>query len=359
MPNPIRTGYETIVAHVVDENFAYAAEDDGVVKELTKKYVTIEFKDGSQKQLEIGVHIASSKGSYYKHDIVCDLEVGHRFKKGDVIIFNESFFIRDILNPTQVIIRDRTYANVMIVDNNDTFEDSSTVYAGFSEHLDSTIVKERIAIIDAKDDIYDLVQVGQEVDIEDSLFYVQEEVFKNLEDKFGKHSSEVLQRMSRNAPSAGVKGKVVKVEMFYFCEEEDLSDSIRAAVNQSIKNNYGGLKLKASERRALSGQINEPLKFKSQMLSYGKVGIRIYIESKLHIGAGDKLVFGSQLKSVISRKFTHRHVTESGREIQAMFSYASISARIVASPEIMGTLYRLLEHTTIKALEAYDGVSDK
>lgn len=56
----------------------------------------------------------------------------------------------------------------------------------------------------------------------------------------------------------------------------------------------------------------------------------------------------------MSRKFSEKHETESGKEINAMFSYTSISNRIVGSPEFVGTLYTLLKEVTKRALDAYD-----
>ena len=100
MPPHVRTGYEYIVAHQVDDKFAYVSKGDGIIKEKGAKYVLISYKDDSleDEMVEIGVTVASSKGNFYRHDIVCDREVGYKFKKGEVLVFNQSFFIRDVLS---------------------------------------------------------------------------------------------------------------------------------------------------------------------------------------------------------------------------------------------------------------------
>lgn len=68
-----------------------------------------------------------------------------------------------------------------------------------------------------------------------------------------------------------------------------------------------------------------------------------------------KLVFSNQLKSVVGRTWDEDVLTASGKEVHAMFGYTSISARIVASPQLMGTTYELLRIATREALKAYDG----
>ena len=48
--------------------------------------------------------------------------------------------------------------------------------------------------------------------------------------------------------------------------------------------------MKLSDKRHMTGQIDEPLKLKSQEVLEGQVGIRIYIETDLGFSSGDKLV---------------------------------------------------------------------
>jgi hypothetical protein len=54
------------------------------------------------------------------------------------------------------------------------------------------------------------------------------------------------------------------------------------------------------------------------------------------------MVFANQLKSVISSVLTGVNKTEDGVDLDAVFGYKSIQARIVLSPEIMGITNTLL-----------------
>lgn len=291
MPPHVRTGYEYIVAHQVDDKFAYVSKGEGVIKEKGAKYVLISYKDDSleDEMVEIGVTVASSKGNFYRHDIVCDRDVGYKFKKGEVLVFNQSFFIRDILLPTQVILCDKTYARTLLIEGDDTFEDSSAVSEKFSKQLNSSIVKERLIVLQKTDNVRNMVKLGDEVDVDSPLLFIEDQNFDGS-GYFDSNSIDVLRRLSQIAPKAKYHGEVIKIDCFYFCEEDELSPTLKDTVNQIMKYRFSGSKLKLSDKRHMTGKIDKPLRFKSQDIGPGMVAIRVYIEHKLGVDLGDKIV---------------------------------------------------------------------
>lgn len=286
MVSPLRTGYENVVAHRVDDKFAYTAKQDGVIKDKTPKYIVVQYKDGTEVQIETGLRIASSKGNYYKHELVCDLDKGFKFKVGHVLVFNNAFFRRDMLNLTQVIQCDRTFARTMLIESNDTFEDSSAISSKISGMLETTTVKQKTIVVNAGDRLINMVRPGQEVDIDTELVIIDDAIFSD-KTHFDNASTDILKRLSKISPKAGIKGKILKVEAFYFCEEDELSPSIKEIVSQVIKDKFSGTKTHISDKRAMSGKIDEPLKFGSNLIGKGQVGIRVYIEGNLGMSAGD------------------------------------------------------------------------
>lgn len=66
-------------------------------------------------------------------------------------------------------------------------------------------------------------------------------------------------------------------------------------------------------------------------------------------------MFGSQLKTVFARVMSGTNTTEEGEDIDACFSYLGISARIVLSPEIMGTTNTLLRKISKRVASVYRG----
>lgn len=352
MPNPIRTGYDNIIAHRVDDKFAYTAKQDGVIKEKAPKYVIVEYKDGSQVNVELGVRVASSKGNYYKHELICDLEKGFKFKKGHVLVFNTAFFTRDLLNLSQVVPKDRIIARMMFIESDDTFEDSSAMSSKLFGPLTTVAVKQKLIVVNANDNLLNVVKVGDYVEEDTELAIIDDQVFSD-KTHFDSSSTEILKRLSKISPKAGVKGKITKIEGFFFCEEDELSPSIKQVIGGIVKETFSGTKTHIKDRRALSGQINEPLKFGGDLIGPGQVGIRIFIEYDLGIISGDKFVFFNQGKSVLGRVWDEDIKTETGRDIHVMFGYTSVNARIIASPSLIGTTNTLLRLVTERALSAY------
>ena len=81
--------------------------------------------------------------------------------------------------------------------------------------------------------------------------------------------------------------------------------------------------------------------------------LKVFIMHKTNQAHGDKGVFAAQMKSVISDVMQSTVTTESGVEVDAMFSYRSILNRITLSPLLIGTTNRLLRHVSPKIAEAY------
>ena len=73
------------------------------------------------------------------------------------------------------------------------------------------------------------------------------------------------------------------------------------------------------------------------------------------MGTGDKCIVGNQLKCTVGEVFDYDMTTESGDKIDAVFSNLSISARIVNSPNLIGTTATLLKKIEDNVLKMYFG----
>lgn len=68
---------------------------------------------------------------------------------------------------------------------------------------------------------------------------------------------------------------------------------------------------------------------------------------------GTKGVFANQMKSVFGEVLDYEVKTETGEEIDAIFGFRSIAARVVESPVIMGTTITLLKVIAGQAVKIY------
>ena len=71
--------------------------------------------------------------------------------------------------------------------------------------------------------------------------------------------------------------------------------------------------------------------------------IRYYIQETVLADVGSKIVVDSSMKSIISDILENSVSTESGKEIDVIFSCSSISNRIVCSPLIEGITESVME----------------
>lgn len=289
MPMPIRTGYENIVAHKTDKGFTFVAPQDGKVVEKKNDVVIFEYKDGRKDAVEIGLKMASSKGHYYKHHLVCDYEVGESFKKGDVLIFNEQFFVRDILCPGQVVQINYILASTALVDFEETLEDGCCVSEHLSNQMTTEAVHLKTVLLDATSVISDVVKVGDKVDVDDILCVIEDQHVEATH-IYDDAASEVLRRLGAHTPKAGVVGTVEKIEAYYFTDPEMLSPSLKALITP-LDTARAKRVAKLQDGSASTGQLTETTRLNGELIGPGKVLLRFFISHHDSMNSGDKSVF--------------------------------------------------------------------
>lgn len=160
--SPIRTGYERVMAHRVDDLFAKTAKAPGKITEKTDEYVVITYDDPKlgEERIEIGRRFGTVTGKTFPHDLVCDLEVGTKFKAGAGIAYNKGFFARDWRNPMDLCWKNGAQAYVGLLEINDTFEDSSRISRRLSDKLLANTTHIRTIMVNFDQNIHQLVKVG-------------------------------------------------------------------------------------------------------------------------------------------------------------------------------------------------------
>lgn len=352
MPMPLRTGYESVVSNLVDKRFAFVARDDGKIIDKDENTVTVQYKDGTQEVCEYGVRFAKSKGDYYKHILVCDYDVGQVFKKDWVLVFNQMFFLRDILNPGKVVHSAHVLAPTAIVDFLETFEDSVAISDTLSDAMTTKAINVKQVTIEAKAYVSNMLKIGTHVENDDILCVIEDQVIVDTH-VFDDQSSDTLRRLGSSTPKAGYEGTIEKIEVYYCCEKEEMSESVRKLV-APFDAMTAKLSKKLNDGRASSNQLTEATQIGGEKVQKGQVLFRFFISHDDGMSQGDKSVFFNQMKNTVSRRLVGKSETKSGRPVDAWFSYQSIQNRVVLSPELIGTTNTLLRVATQRALAAYD-----
>ena len=360
----IRTGYEKILAHRTTLPFAYSAEDDGKLLDINNasELIKIEYKDGRKICLHYGQDYSnnSGQGFYATQNIkLNDLKAGKTFKKGDVLVYNEDYFTADPYS-SQVNWNMGTLANVAIMETDDTMEDSSAICRSLSSKLEFEPVHIRMLNLTKDTTVHQIADIGTEVAASDKLITFDESSVGELEAQgMDTTTIELLNKMNKATPKAKHSGKVVRIELFYKCPVEEMSESMQILIKK-----YNGVKNKKAKYAKSCDNSGEYLPIEpitstnrlgNDILDQDNVLIKFYIQDTLDALRGDKIVVGSSLKSVIAKVYEDNDiVTEEGLPIDVSFSCLSITNRIINTPVLIGMTNKILDDLESEVLKIWN-----
>lgn len=347
---PLRTGFEHVIAHRVDDMFASSATAAGKIVALSNSVLTVEYENGEKQSVILGRRFGKAAGKNIPQMLVTDFKLGDVVKKGDILAYNSNYFAPDLLVPKQVVWKAGVMAMVAFMEHADTLEDSSVISEKLAEKLETATTTIRDITVKFTDVIHNLVQVGDEVE-DDTILCTIEDAVTAESNLFSEKSLDMLQLLAANTPRAKQRGVVEKIEVLYHGDLEDMTESLSLVASKSDR---------ASKRLCremgeppITGLVDATARIQSQPLIANHAVIRVYITGPVAAGVGDKVVFASQLKSVVGRLMSGRNETKDGTEIDAIFSYQSVANRIVRSPEIMGMANLLLLKLSKRMVNAY------
>ena len=352
-PMPMRTGYESIIAHRVGKLYAFSSKQPGVVLEVSKRHILIRYEDGTEDSCELGTRYGVAAGHTIPHKILTDLKPGDKFNRTEILAWNDGFYCRDRFNKRQVLAKSGTLVKVAIVDTSDTHEDSCAISADLANRMATDRTETRILTLKFDQKISNLVKVGDYLTPDSLLGVIEDPLTANV-GLFDNLSDDTLKLMSANTPKSDHTGVVERIEVFYRGDKDDMSESLREVADYYDAERKKTAKALRSEQ-SHTGEVFDRVRIGGNVLEYENVCIKVFISESLGMVAGDKVVFANQMKSVVGRVFTGRHETESGVVYDAKFSNSSFFNRIVESPYKMGTTNTVLLHGGKKAAQIYRG----
>ncbi|QZA70945.1 DNA-directed RNA polymerase subunit beta [Erwinia phage AH06] len=347
---PYRTGAERIIAHRASKLFAYAAEEDGVIAEISAKHLIAQYKN-RRVGVELGIRYGNASGTTYVHPIITDMAAGQTFKKGDVLCWNRNYFERDFMEPMQCSWKAGAMVRVALMEEEFTFEDSSVISQTTAMRLGTRTAKPIAITVDFGQEVRNLLPVGTEVDPETILCTLEDPVTANL-GQFDDESFDSLRILANKNPKAKVTGKIAKIEVTYRGSIDDMSESLGLITNRSDRERTK-LNRQLGNDEANTGESLTPIRVQGTPLESNQAIIEVYVITPMPTLAGDKGVFANQMKSTFGSIMPDGITTKSGKRLDAKFSNKSIANRMVTSPYVMGTTNVLLDTITRKACEMY------
>lgn len=336
------TGYEILVANKAGGKFATVAEDEGEVISVSKSEIKVQYKTKGIKSYRLYSWTTKEEsGSCYTHNIVANLKEKQKFLKDDILAYDELFFEPCIFNPRRVLYKQGNMCRVMLAEDQQTYEDSVAISKELHTELATKNTYVKHFLLNNTDEVYNVINVNDKVNPDTPLLTISA---SGVDGDYDEETLTILSDISNASPKAKYKGIVNRIEVYYNFDPKEATKSVQKLIEYSdsvLKKRYGQ-----------TGRVSN-FAVKAKPLLPGEMDLRIYIESDTNMGAGDKMILGSQLKCTVGEVFEYDIETEDGQKIDAIFSNTSISARIVNSPNLLGTTGALVDKIEKTILDMY------
>lgn len=334
----LRTGAEYMAPDQVPENYCKVSEQEGKVTKLTEYLMEVTYKDGSVETYAIGKSRGELEGVAYTHELITEFKAGDKIKPGEVLYYHKDFFERDILDPTNMMIKYSKNITIAINTSQGTYEDSSVISSRLASDFHTYNDKPIRKTIDFDTNIDKLVNVGDVVD-SNTVLYINSGEGENTSN-LDEEALSMLESINALSPVAEAAGVVSYIEVKYNGELDDMSPSLRKLATRMDKELYE--RTKGTEYEAKTNQVTGEYMSSGGKLDRNKLELSVYIKVKLDAGVGDKLVFVNHCKSVEGDVFDYSIVgARSLDNIDAKFAFVGIQHRVVASFMRQGTVNRV------------------
>lgn len=378
-PSLITNGAEKSIQYHLSKDWSFIAKDDGKVVELNDDtgLMIVEYKNGESDAISINNRIAKNGagGFYLSKKMIPNYKKGDTFKKNDILAQDRDFFTNSEHFGNQFNIG--TLEKIALLSSAATFEDSSYVTKQVSRDMASEIVMQKQVVLGPNTNVDYMVKIGDTVQSGDELIRFEqsfdEDSLNVLLSNVGEDMKEDIMMNNKEKVKTKYSGVIEDIKVYSSVSLNDLSPSLRKVVNK----HYNRIK----DRRKLLEKYdksNNPLvkcnmlfnentetvkttndgKFKGVALNDG-VLIEFYIKIHDELGAGDKIVFFSALKTIITNVIPEGQEAYTSfrpdEKIGAVLSCNSIIARGIVSCQYMMMGNKLLIELSRQLKDIYEG----
>jgi len=341
---------ESIVPYHMSDEFVVNAKEDGQVVERTDDFVVVKYKSGKNYAIDIGHRVRknSSGGFYIENDLKCDLQVGKKFKKGDILAYNPVFFGANE-NDNGVAMKLGVLTKVAVLSNWDMFEDSAPITNKLANQLATTMIGEKSITLDPWTVVDKMVKVGDKVNTGDPLIRfskaIDDETAEFLKTIRDDRREEIVED-TKTTLASKYTGEIADIRIYSTVPIEEMDPSLQ----KIVKDYHKRIKRKTDllEKYKNTGDCNfykagQVINETPEVVKPGSTGkilgeyidkgviIKIYVAYRDIAAKGDKVCAEFALKGVCS------HVIEKGwepyseyrpdEEISTMIAPLAIAAR--------------------------------
>jgi len=323
------------------------APQAGKVLSLSKTSIEVEYKDKTKKKYKLGEWYSRPEaGASYKHRLVTSLSKGDKFKEGDPIYYDNSYFEMDWLYDGKLVYKSGVILRTALMEANQTYEDSNAITASATSKLSVSSSKIHSYIISYDTVITDMVKAGDKVKTGDKLFIMNESA---INENIDADTKKALMELARKSPGSKYTGTIGKIIIYHNGDPSEATNSIKKIIKEGDK------ELSKEKGKKVTGDTKGQLLIEGRPLPKNHIAIFIYVDVEEPYGLGDKGIFANQLKATTGEVIKDDIETENGDVVEALFGDRAVYARIVLSPMTIGTTNALLTVIKDKAVKMYFG----
>lgn len=290
----ISTGMEKAIKHSLSSDFIFTAKEDGEVMDIDNdaKIVTIKYKSGKIAYIDFDVRLAkNSNGGFYAKnikDLSSKLKKGYKFKDGEVLAKNSSFFMDD----EDASLSLGRLTKIAMCSSDATYEDSAFISDGFADAMTSEITMQKSITLGVNTNILQMVKKGQEIKSGEPLLMFEhsfeDAATAKLFDNIHSDDLSVFQDLSKNVVKSKYTGVIEDIVIYYNKPVEEMTPSLQKILKGYIKEVEKKEKVvKDSSVIMKNAQMIEGSKIKGQDVD--GVLIEIYVTYKDVLSVGDKI----------------------------------------------------------------------
>lgn len=357
-PVLISNGSEQTIQYELSNDFVVVAKEDGKVIERDDKsgLIIVEYKSGEHEAIDISSRTVKNGagGFFLTNQLTCNLEVGQRVKKNDILASDSKFFTDSKLTGNRFNIG--TLCKAAIMSSYSTFEDSTEITKKMAREMASEITMCKPVVLGANTNVDFIVKVGDKVEVGDELIRFErsfnEDMYNKLLANIGDELEQEITMSSKEQVKSKYSGIVSDIKIYSTVDLDQLSSSLRFIVSSHYnkikkrkkvldKYDKGNSIVKCG---ILFNEPTEPIetkdgKVKGHVVNEG-VLIEIYITYTDEMGIGDKITNFTALKGTIGEIVPEGQESYTlfrpDEEISTCIAPAAIIARM--TPSIVLTL---------------------
>ena len=349
-PLLVTYGFDEMIPHLTAD-FTFKAAKDGQVISIDDHYIGIRYSDGTTQAHPLEITEKNAGKSFYTSNIMdlCKgVKVGYKFKKNDILAYNNSFFTEQ---NGKVIFTPGPMANVFIHSAPELYEDSTMIGESFASKTAADVTKKYHVNLDHNAIVRSFRMLGEDVNASDPLItYTTPTEDDFLNTLLAGEDVSDINIMEEKTKKTGI---INEVRVYYACEYDTLSDSIRKMIGdvnteinreETILRSHGDNTDKIM-RTTKPVKVQPGFKINGSIVNENEVLIEYYVRSLDISSIGDKCAYYASVKGIIGKVVKDKdmpYAEYSKVRADCMLRAPSIGARKVYSIHIAGACNKAL-----------------